>query len=67
VLNAWREPLRFELPPAPGGWRRWIDTSREPPEDVCEWAAAALHPAPAYDVAPRSVVVLIAATEPSSP
>jgi isoamylase len=67
VLNAWSEPLRFELPPVPGGWRRWIDTSREPPDDICEWAAAPPHPTLAYDVAPRSLVALTAAVHPPSP
>src|SRR5213593_1623517 len=41
VLNAWSEPLTFALPSVEGGWRRWIDTSREPPCDICEWAATA--------------------------
>jgi glycogen operon protein len=67
VLNAWSEPLRFELPSVPDGWRRWIDTSREPPDDICEWAAAPSHPTLAYDVAPRSAVVLIHAVRPTSP
>jgi isoamylase len=66
VLNAWSEPLTFELPSAAGGWRRWIDTSREPPGDICEWGAAPLHPNLVYDVAPRSLVVLIATVHPTS-
>src|SRR5262249_15599701 len=61
VLNAWSEPLTFALPSVEGGWRRWIDTSREPPEDVCEWGAASPHPTDSYDVAPRTLVILIAA------
>ena len=39
MLNAWREPLEFELPPAPESpgmmWRRWIDTALPSPEDIC--------------------------------
>jgi len=58
ILNAWSEPLGFALPSVEGGWRRWIDTSREPPEDVCEWDAAPSHPTQTYEVAPRSLVVL---------
>ena len=37
MLNAYWEPLTFELPPAPGvyqGWRRWIDTFLESPNDI---------------------------------
>jgi glycogen operon protein len=38
MINAWREPLAFELPPAgdpPGGrWRRWFDTSLPSPADI---------------------------------
>ena len=43
ILNAYWEPLDFELPPRPAGgpWRRWIDTSRPSPEDIVEWKAAA--------------------------
>ncbi len=66
VLNAWSEPLTFALPSVDGGWRRWIDTSREPPDDICEWGAAASHPTQAYDVAPRSLVVLTATAHPTS-
>jgi isoamylase len=35
VLNAYWEPLEFELPP--GRWKRWIDTSLASPEDICAW------------------------------
>ena len=66
VLNAWSEPLTFALPSVEGGWRRWIDTSREPPDDICEWGATASHPTQAYDVAPRSLVVLTATAHPTS-
>ena len=37
ILNAFWEPLEFELPPAGDGrtgpWRRWIDTGLESPQD----------------------------------
>jgi glycogen operon protein len=67
VLNAWSERLTFGLPSVAGGWRRWIDTSCEPPADICEWDAAPPHATPSYDVAPRSLVTLIATVDPTSP
>jgi isoamylase len=66
VLNAWSEPLTFELPSVARGWRRWIDTSRESPDDICEWGAAPLHPGLTYDVGPRSLVVLNATVQPTA-
>ena len=35
VLNAYWEPLEFELPPVSDGgtWRRWIDTALETPHE----------------------------------
>jgi len=66
VLNSWSERLTFELPSVAGGWCRWIDTSREPPDDICEWGATAPHPRQAYDVSPRSLVVLTATVQPTS-
>jgi isoamylase len=65
ILNAWSEPLTFALPRVDGGWRRWIDTSYPPPGDICEWDATAPYPTDVYDVAPRSLVVLIATVDPS--
>jgi glycogen operon protein len=66
VLNAWSERLTFALPSVAGGWRRWIDTSCEPPDDIYEWGAAPPHATPSYEVAPRSLVVLIATVDPTS-
>ena len=44
ILNAYWEPLDFELPPAgdggAGSWRRWIDTALESPEDIVPWRTA---------------------------
>ena len=37
ILNAYWEPLAFDLPPAAGGWRRWIDTSLPSPDDIVGW------------------------------
>jgi isoamylase len=64
IFNAYWEPLEFELPRAPGGrepgWRRWIDTGRESPEDIVPWQDAAAVACPTYAAAARSVVVLFA-------
>jgi glycogen operon protein len=70
MLNAYWEPLEFELPLSPtapppqggegreGGWRRWIDTSLDSPNDIVPWQAAPPVPANTYRVGPRSVVLL---------
>jgi isoamylase len=66
LLNAYWEALEFELPPAgaDGGrafWRRWIDTSLEPPDDIVPWPTApSLSGRRTYPAAARSVVVLFA-------
>jgi glycogen operon protein len=60
AFNAYWEPLEFELPPAAGPWRRWIDTSLPSPQDIVEWEKAAPAPGGAYRAGPRSVVVLYA-------
>jgi glycogen operon protein len=61
ILNAYWEPLEFELPPlAPQGdaWRRWIDTTLESPDDIVEWKSAPAISQATYRAGPRSVVVL---------
>jgi isoamylase len=60
ILNAYWEPLDFELPIVSNGgpWRRWIDTALEPPQEIVEWQAAPPVPGRIYQAAPRSVVVL---------
>ena len=67
ILNAYWEPLDFELPPAgddgAGSWRRWIDTALESPEDIVPWQAAPAVSSPTYRAAPRSVVVLFGEME----
>jgi glycogen operon protein len=66
ILNAYWEPLEFELPPAGQGvgdkWRRWIDTSCDSPNDIVDWEAAPLIPGNTYRVESRSVAVLYAST-----
>jgi isoamylase len=61
ILNAYWEPLHFELPllsEHSGGWRRWIDTALEPPNEIVDWHTAPPIPGRTYTAGPRSVVVL---------
>jgi isoamylase len=62
ILNGYWEPLDFELPPATTSapWRRWIDTSRQSPEDIVEWHSAPPVLATPYRAGTRSVVMLYA-------
>jgi isoamylase len=63
ILNAYWEPLDFELAPLTGSdplWRRWVDTSLESPDDIVEWDAAQPVPSRAYRAGPRSVAALFA-------
>jgi glycogen operon protein len=60
MLNAYWEPLEFELPPGAAPWRRWIDTARPAPDDIVEWQQAPAAPGRSYRVGARSVVVLYA-------
>ena len=63
MLNAYWEPLRFQLPPviAEHGavWRRWIDTSLPSPEDIVDWDRAPAIADGSYVVQPRSVAFLV--------
>jgi len=71
ILNAYREPLEFELPDGgkhgAGPWRRWIDTALDSPYDIAEWEKAPLVSAQTYTTGPRSVAVLIARYEDFAP
>jgi glycogen operon protein len=69
ILNAYREPLDFELPPVDSetGWRRWIDTSLDSPDDIVPWQTAPPVPQRAYRTAAHSVVVLFATTGSEQP
>jgi glycogen operon protein len=60
ILNAYWEPLEFEVPPAGGPWRRWIDASLSSPQDISEWKKAPSVHGRTYGAGPRSVVVLYA-------
>jgi isoamylase len=67
MLNAYWEPLTFELLPVPAEhqqeWRRCIDTALDSPNDICPWESAPVVRLAAYEVQPRSVVVLARALE----
>jgi len=62
ILNAYWEPLEFELPSVVDGgqepWRRWIDTFLDSPQDIVEWETAPSVLDRPYRTEPRSVVVL---------
>jgi isoamylase len=64
ILNAYWEPLEFELPSIHNGaantWHRWIDTALDSPHDIVPWEAAPSTPAPLYRAEAHSVVVLYA-------
>jgi glycogen operon protein len=60
ILNAYWEPLEFELPaPGNGRWRRWIDTSLDSPDDIVPWEKAPQVNGAKYRAADRSVVMLL--------
>ena len=61
ILNAYREPLEFELPRLEGDkWRRWIDTSLDSPHDIVPWEQAPRVSDSKYLVGDHSVVLLYA-------
>ena len=62
ILNAYWEPLEFELPSVGEGssWRRWIDTALDSPHDIVPWQTAPTVSGSSYRVEARSVVMLYA-------
>jgi isoamylase len=64
MLNAFWEPLNFEVPALGDGvaasWKRWIDTARGSPEDIVPWEEAPSFSGLNYRVEARSVVALYA-------
>ncbi|HZA33405.1 MAG TPA: alpha-amylase family glycosyl hydrolase, partial [Vicinamibacterales bacterium] len=62
MLNAYWEPLAFQLPAVPVGslhpWRRCIDTALTSPDDIAPWETAPAVEAVAYVAQARSVVLL---------
>ena len=67
ILNAYWEPLQFELPPSPGAdrdvWRRCIDTALPSPDDILPWEDAPVVKETSYLVQPRSIVLLALALD----
>jgi isoamylase len=61
ILNAYWEPLEFELPRPECGtpWRCWIDTSLDSPHDIVPWDEARPISGNAYRVDSRSVALLL--------
>jgi glycogen operon protein len=65
MINAWQEPLPFEIQEGqPGDWRRAIDTARPSPDDIHPLGEEAALDSMRYDVGPRSVVVLVRDAQP---
>ena len=64
MFNPYWEELEFELPPTKKGpassWHRWIDTSLDSPDDLCEWTRSPAFTGATYPVQLRSIVVLFA-------
>jgi isoamylase len=59
ILNAYSDPLDFELPDIGGNqWHRWIDTALDSPDDIAEWGGAPPLSGGTYRAAPHSVVAL---------
>jgi isoamylase len=59
ILNAFWQPLEFELPADnPHAWRRWVDTALDPPHDIVAFQAAPPVPGPTYKAQARSIVAL---------
>src|SRR4051812_12928255 len=61
MLNAYWEPLTFDIPPVAGysqSWRRCIDTARPSPDDIYHWDAAPVVEHSTYAVQARSVAAL---------
>jgi isoamylase len=62
IVNAYWQTLEFEVPKlgAQDSWRRCVDTSRDPPDDICRWVEAPSLLRSSYRVEPRSIVTLLA-------
>ena len=64
ILNAYWEPLDFELPPldkeCEPHWRRSIDTALDPPHDIADRHTAPAVLGSTYRAEPHSVIMLIA-------
>jgi glycogen operon protein len=63
ILNAYWEPLDFELPQVgdakAGRWHRWIDTALDSPHDIVPWLETVPVSDASYRAHARSVAVLL--------
>jgi glycogen operon protein len=70
IFNSSDEVMAFELPTPIGveinPWRRWIDTSLNPPQDIVPWRDASPVDHDTYRAAAHSSVVLFRDTERTS-
>jgi isoamylase len=65
ILNAYSEPLDFQLPPTNetrNAWHRWIDTALDSPDDIVQWQTARPVSGRTYRAGAHSVVLLFANT-----
>lgn len=64
MLNAYWEPLEFELPKSSDGnpWRRWLDTALDSPQDIVSFQTAPAIAHASYRAEARSVVMLYSNT-----
>ncbi|MCC7452404.1 MAG: glycogen debranching protein GlgX [Anaerolineae bacterium] len=62
MLNAYWEPLAFELPALPVGqsWHRLVDTALPSPDDFCDLDSACMTHENPFTVGARSAVILVA-------
>jgi pullulanase/glycogen debranching enzyme len=60
IVNGWREPLEFELPPVESGWRLMVDTFLPAPDDIRSWEEAPVLETGTYLVNAHSLVFLAA-------
>ena len=62
MINAYQKNLEFDIPETlnskPVIWNRWIDTSRESPEDICLWVEGKKIESHSYLVPSHSIVIL---------
>ncbi len=63
MLNAYWEPLTFELPAigeqSTRRWQRWVDTSLPSPQNISLWENSPILAQSEYVVGPRSIVLLV--------
>ncbi|HKE85941.1 MAG TPA: glycogen debranching protein GlgX [Vicinamibacterales bacterium] len=70
MLNAYWQPLEFELPPVAAGnhhrWRRCMDTALAVGDDICTWDSAPPIESGTYTVQPRSIVLFALPADPQA-